>query len=32
MTITKQKPEKEKTIKRRNQERAEKLGIPYPGM
>ena len=32
MTITKQKPEKEKTIKRRNLERAEKLGIPYPGM
>ena len=32
MTITKQKPEKEKTIKRRNQERAEKLGISYPGM
>ena len=31
MEITKQKPEKEKTIKRRNQERAEKLGIPYPG-
>ena len=30
--ITKQKPEKEKTIKRRNQERASKLGIPYPGM
>lgn len=23
---------KEKTIKRRNLERAEKLGIPYPGM
>lgn len=32
MTITKQKPEKEKTIKRRNLERAEKLGIPYPDM
>lgn len=32
MTITKQKPEKEKTIKRRNLERAEKVGIPYPGM
>ena len=32
MTKTKQKPEKEKTIKRRNLERAEKLGIPYPGM
>lgn len=31
MTITKQKPDKEKTIKRRNQERADKLGIPYPG-
>lgn len=30
MTITKQKPEKEKTITRRNQERADKLGIPYP--
>lgn len=32
LEITKQKPEKEKTIKRRNQERASKLGIPYPGM
>ena len=32
MTITKQKPEKEKTITRRNQERAAKLGIPYPDM
>ena len=31
MEITKQKPEQEKTIKRRNQERAEKLGIPFPG-
>ena len=30
--ITKQKPEKEKTITRRNLERAEKLGIPYPPM
>ena len=30
--ITKQKPEKEKTIKRRNLERAQKLGIPYPGI
>lgn len=32
MAITKQKPEKEKTITRRNQERAAKLGIPYPDM
>ena len=32
MAITKQKPEKEKTITRRNLERAEKLGIPYPDM
>lgn len=32
MEITKQKPEKEKTIKRRNFERAQKLGIPYPGL
>ena len=32
LEITKQKPEKEKTINRRNQERASKLGIPYPGM
>lgn len=31
MAITKQKPEKEKTIKRRNYERAKKKGIPYPG-
>ena len=31
LAITKQKPEKEKTIKRRNQERAGKLGITYPG-
>lgn len=30
MAITKQKPEKEKTIKRRNQERADKLGVPAP--
>lgn len=28
--ITKQKPEKDKTIKRRNAERARKLGIAYP--
>lgn len=27
--ITKQKPEKDKTIKRRNAERARKMGIPY---
>lgn len=27
--ITKQKPEKEKTIKKRNQERADKMGIQY---
>lgn len=32
MEITKQKPEKEKTIKRRNFERAQKLGIPYPSL
>lgn len=32
MEITKQKPEKEKTIRRRNFERARKLGIPYPGL
>ena len=32
MEITKQKPEKEKTIKRRNFERARKMGIPYPGL
>ncbi len=32
MEITKQKPEKEKTIKRRNLERARKMGIPYPGL
>lgn len=31
LEITKQKPEKEKTIKKRNLERAGKLGIPYPG-
>lgn len=31
MEITKQKPEKEKTIKKRNLERAQSLGIPYPG-
>ncbi len=31
LEITKQKPEKDKTIKRRNYERAEKMGIPYPG-
>ena len=31
LEITKQKPEKEKTIKRRNLERASKLGITYPG-
>ena len=31
MAITKQKPEKEKTIKRRNAERAAKLGITYTG-
>lgn len=30
--ITKQKPEKDKTIKRRNVERAKKLGITYTGM
>lgn len=30
MAITKQKPEKEKTIKRRNKERADKLGVPVP--
>lgn len=30
LAITKQKPEKEKTIKRRNEERANKLGIPAP--
>ena len=28
--VTKQKPEKEKTIKRRNQDRADKLGVPMP--
>lgn len=28
--ITKQKPEQDKTIKRRNADRAKKLGIPYP--
>lgn len=28
--ITKQKPEKDKTIKRRNAERASKMGIPLP--
>ena len=32
MEITKQKPEQEKTIKRRNLERAERLGIPPPGL
>ena len=31
LEITKQKPEKEKTIRRRNLERARELGIPYPG-
>lgn len=31
MEITKQKPEKEKTIKKRNLDRAKSLGIPYPG-
>lgn len=31
LEITKQKPEKEKTIKRRNQERASNMGIAYPG-
>lgn len=31
MEITKQKPEKEKTIKKRNADRAKSLGIPYPG-
>ena len=31
LEITKQKPEKEKTIKRRNLERASKMGITYPG-
>ena len=30
MEITKQKPEKEKTIRRRNQERASQMGIPLP--
>ncbi len=30
LAITKQKPEKDKTIRRRNAERADKLGIPYP--
>jgi len=30
MAITKQKPEKEKTIRRRNQERADRLGIQAP--
>lgn len=30
--ITKQKPEKDKTIKRRNAERARKLGIAYPNL
>lgn len=30
--ITKQKPEKEKTIQRRNAERAVSKGIPYPGL
>lgn len=30
LEITKQKPEKEKTIKRRNAERAKEKGIPYP--
>ena len=29
--ITKQKPEQDKTIKRRNAERARKLGISYDG-
>ena len=32
LEITKQKPEKEKTIRRRNLERARELGIPYPGL
>lgn len=31
MEITKQKPEKEKTIKKRNLDRAKSMGIPYPG-
>lgn len=31
LEITKQKPDKDKTIKRRNQERADKMGIAYPG-
>ena len=30
LAITRQKPEKDKTIRRRNAERASKLGIPYP--
>lgn len=30
MEITKQKPEKEKTIKKRNLDRASKMGITYP--
>ena len=32
LEITKQKPDKEKTIRRRNLERARELGIPYPGL
>lgn len=31
MEITKQKPEQEKTIKKRNLDRAKSMGIPYPG-
>lgn len=31
MKITKQKPEQEKTIKKRNLDRAKSMGIPYPG-
>ncbi|MBQ4633512.1 MAG: Ig-like domain-containing protein [Prevotella sp.] len=31
LEITKQKPEKEKTIKRRNEKRARDMGIPYNG-
>ena len=32
LEITKQKPEKEKKLKNRNKDRAEKLGIPYKGI